>query len=60
VIATLNAEVNRVLSTSDTREWLEKQGMVAVGGSPAEFTAQIQADYEARGKIIREVGLTAE
>jgi tripartite-type tricarboxylate transporter receptor subunit TctC len=60
VIATLNTEVNRVLSSPDTREWLEKQGMVAVGGSPAEFTAQIQVDYEARGKIIREVGLTAE
>jgi tripartite-type tricarboxylate transporter receptor subunit TctC len=60
VIATLNTEVNRVLSSPDTREWLEKQGMVAVGGSPAEFTAQIQADYEARGKIIREVGLTAD
>jgi tripartite-type tricarboxylate transporter receptor subunit TctC len=60
VVAALNAEVNRALTSADTREWLEKQGMVAVGGSPAEFKTQIVTDYEARGKIIREVGLKAD
>jgi tripartite-type tricarboxylate transporter receptor subunit TctC len=60
VVAALNAEVNRALTSADTREWLEKQGMVAVGGSPAEFKTQIATDYEARGKIIREVGLKAD
>jgi tripartite-type tricarboxylate transporter receptor subunit TctC len=60
VVAALNTEVNRVLGSPDTREWLEKQGMVVVGGSPAEFKAQIDSDYQARGKIIREVGLKAD
>jgi hypothetical protein len=37
VIAT--KEVNQILATDMMRAWLDKQGMVAVGGTPDDFKA---------------------
>jgi len=60
VVAALNREINRVLAEPDMRSWMLTQGMVAVGGTPDDFKRQIDADYQARGEIIRAVGLTGE
>ncbi|HMM91470.1 Bug family tripartite tricarboxylate transporter substrate binding protein [Bradyrhizobium sp.] len=60
VIATVNKEVNAVLATDAMRAWLDKQGMVAVGGTPDDFKRQIAADYQARGELVRALGITAE
>ncbi|MEH2533770.1 tripartite-type tricarboxylate transporter receptor subunit TctC [Bradyrhizobium sp. AZCC 1588] len=60
VIATLNKEVNAVLATDTMRAWLDKQGMVAVGGTPDDFKRQIGVDYQARGELVRALGITAE
>ena len=60
VIATLNKEVNQVLATDVMRAWLDKQGMVAVGGTPNDFKRQIEVDYQARGELVRALGITAE
>ena len=60
VVGLLNREINAILSVPAERESLEKQGMIVAGGSPADFDAKIAADYEARGKIVRELGLTAD
>jgi tripartite-type tricarboxylate transporter receptor subunit TctC len=60
VVATLNREVNRVLSNAETRGWMEKQGMIPIGGSSADFRKQIEVDYKSRGEIIREVGMTPD
>ena len=60
VIATLNKEVNRILSDDATRVWMEKQGMIGVGGTPADFRQRIESDYQARGELIRTLGLTGE
>ena len=60
VIASLNKEVNQVLATDSMRVWLDKQGMVAVGGTPDDFKRQIEVDYQARGELVRELGITAE
>jgi tripartite-type tricarboxylate transporter receptor subunit TctC len=48
VIDTLNREVNQILATDTMRAWLDKQGMVAVGGTPDDFRRQIEVDYQAR------------
>jgi tripartite-type tricarboxylate transporter receptor subunit TctC len=40
--------------------WLDKQGMVAVGGTPNDFKRQIEVDYQARGELVRALGITAE
>lgn len=60
VIATVNKEVNAVLATDAMRGWLDKQGMVAVGGTPDDFKRQIASDYQARGELVRALGITAE
>jgi tripartite-type tricarboxylate transporter receptor subunit TctC len=60
VIATLNKEVNQVLTTNTMRAWLDKQRMVAVGGTPDDFRRQIEADYQSRGELVRALGITGE
>ncbi|MEH2508276.1 tripartite-type tricarboxylate transporter receptor subunit TctC [Bradyrhizobium sp. AZCC 1578] len=60
VITTLNKEVNAVLATDTMRAWLDKQGMVAVGGTPDDFKRQIGIDYQARGELVRALGITSE
>ena len=60
VIETLNREVNKVLTGPDVAAILDPQGMIAVGGTPEDFKAQIDADYQARGKIIRDLDIKAE
>jgi tripartite-type tricarboxylate transporter receptor subunit TctC len=60
VIATLNKEVNQILATDTMRSWLDKQGMVAVGGTPDDFKRQIESDYKARGELVRALGITGE
>jgi hypothetical protein len=42
------------------RAWLDKQGMVAVGGTPDDFRRQIEVDYQARGERVRSLGITGE
>jgi tripartite-type tricarboxylate transporter receptor subunit TctC len=60
IIATLNSELNKVVSTPEVREALSKLGVVPAGGSPADFKEKIKADLESRGKLIREFGIKAE
>jgi tripartite-type tricarboxylate transporter receptor subunit TctC len=60
VIDTLNKEVNQILATDTMRAWLDKQGMVAVGGTPDDFRRQIEVDYQARGELVRTLGITGE
>jgi tripartite-type tricarboxylate transporter receptor subunit TctC len=60
IIATLNKEVNAVLATDAMHAWLDKQGMVAVGGTPDDFKRQIATDNQARGELVRALGITGE
>lgn len=60
VTARLNEEINRILSMPVVREFLEKQGMEIAGGSAVTFKARTSADFEARGRIIRDMKITAE
>jgi tripartite-type tricarboxylate transporter receptor subunit TctC len=49
-----------VTSRCSMRAWLDKQGMVAVGGSPDDFKRQIESDYQTRGELVRTLGITGE
>jgi tripartite-type tricarboxylate transporter receptor subunit TctC len=60
VIATWNKEVNAVLATDAMRAWLDKQGMVGVGGTSEDFKRQIATDYQSRGELVRALGITGE
>ncbi|MBR0830369.1 tripartite tricarboxylate transporter substrate binding protein [Bradyrhizobium manausense] len=60
VIAALNKEVNAILVTDTMRAWLDKQGMIATGGTQGDFKRQIEVDYQARGDLVRALGITGE
>ena len=60
VIAALNKEVNAILATDMMRAWLDKQGMIAVGGTKDDFIRQVEADYKSRGELVRALGITGE
>jgi tripartite-type tricarboxylate transporter receptor subunit TctC len=60
VVAALNREVNAILAADTMRAWLDKQGMIAVGGTQDDFNRQIEADYQARGELVRALGITGE
>jgi len=60
VVAALNKEMNQILAADTMRVWLDKQGMVAVGGTPDDFKRQIEVDYQARGELVRSLGITGE
>ena len=60
VITALNKQVNAILASDTMHAWLDKQGMVAVGGTPDDFKRQIETDYKARGELVRALGITGE
>jgi tripartite-type tricarboxylate transporter receptor subunit TctC len=60
VIATLNAEINKVLSSPDARDSFQKLGVVPAGGTPAEFKEKVAADVESRGKVLHELEIKAD
>jgi tripartite-type tricarboxylate transporter receptor subunit TctC len=57
VVSRLNAEIAKILSTSEAREWLAAQGAQPGGDSPEEFAAFIKAEHARWGPIIREAGI---
>jgi len=42
------------------RTWPDEQGMVAVGGRPDAFRRQIEVDCQARGELVRALGITGD
>jgi len=57
IVDNLNKTLNRVLRSPDTRNWLEKQGLEPVGGSPEAFDSEIRADLAKWGKVTRRLGI---
>jgi hypothetical protein len=49
LLKTMNKELNRILADDATRVWMEKQGRIALGGSPEDFRQRIENDYQVRG-----------
>ena len=60
IIARLNGEMRRYLSTAEAREAYEKLGHEAAPSSPEELRAQMASDAEKYGKLIREANLKLE
>lgn len=60
IIARLNAELVRALSTAEARAWFHAQGAEVVADTPEEFAAVIRAEHARWGAIIREAGIRAE
>jgi tripartite-type tricarboxylate transporter receptor subunit TctC len=60
IIDRLAAESVAVLTTSDTREALAKQGAEVVTSTPDEFKTLVENDIVKWSKLIQEAGITAE
>jgi tripartite-type tricarboxylate transporter receptor subunit TctC len=60
IIERLNAEIAAVLQMPETRERYAVLGIEPVGNSPAEFAAQIRADLERWGPVVKQAGIRIE
>jgi tripartite-type tricarboxylate transporter receptor subunit TctC len=57
VVNRVNADANAVLQDPAVRQALESQGLTIVGGSPADFRRQIDADVKRWGPVITRLGV---
>lgn len=60
VVDRLNAEINRILGTSDFKERLQRVGADGIGGSTADFRERMRSESERWGKVIKFANITAE
>jgi len=57
VIQTINAEVNKILQTSDMKKFFDAQGMASTGGTVANFNDRIRTDYARWVNVVKETGI---
>ena len=57
IIQTINAEVNRILQTSEMKKFFAAQGMAPTGGTVASFNDRIRTDYARWVKVVKDVGI---
>jgi tripartite-type tricarboxylate transporter receptor subunit TctC len=60
IVARINAEITRILSSAEVKAKLVPQGMDLATGSPAELARIIRDDHAHWGKVLREAGVRAE
>jgi len=60
IVAKLNAEVNQILQEPALIETLRAQGLVAVGGTPADFAKLIAADLAKWGEVVKTAKISAD
>jgi tripartite-type tricarboxylate transporter receptor subunit TctC len=59
IITRLNQEIVQILNRPDAGEAVLKQGMEVWTSTPEAFGAYIKSEYDKWGRIIREIGITA-
>lgn len=60
IVQRLNAELQKFLDAPETARQLADNGVVPIGGSTAEFTSLVRADYKRWEGIIRQSGIKLE
>ena len=60
ILARLSGEMVKALQSPDVRGKLETGGLVVVANSPAEFAAQVKADVDERGRLLKAAGVQPE
>jgi len=53
MVAKLNAAFNEALRTPEIRERLTTQGWTVVGGTPEQFAAHTQAEFERWARVVK-------
>jgi tripartite-type tricarboxylate transporter receptor subunit TctC len=57
VVGRLHGELTKITATQDYREQLKRQGLDVQFGTPEQFAAFIQAEYDKWGKVIKSLDL---
>jgi len=60
IVERLHAEVRKAIADPELRARFESAGVDPVGNAPEEFAAQIRADIEKWGRIVRAAGIRVE
>jgi tripartite-type tricarboxylate transporter receptor subunit TctC len=60
VVEKLNTEINRILSSPDFKERLQKVGADPIGGSVSDFRERMSSESERWGKVIKFAHITVE
>jgi tripartite-type tricarboxylate transporter receptor subunit TctC len=60
VIARLNADVQKALESAEVKDIIARQGGEVMGSTPEQMAAQIRADRQKWGRVIRESGAKIE
>ncbi len=60
ILDTLNGAINKALKDPDIVKTLERDGMIASGGPPANFGKRIRGDYDRWLKLVKETGMKIE
>ena len=60
VLKTLNQSLVKALNTPDVRTSMNEGGLLVVANTPEQFAAQLKADYESRGALIRQHNIHIE
>ena len=60
IIARLNTAIGQVVSASDVKETLARQGFEARASTPGEFAALIKSDLAKNAKLVKLTGIQAE
>ena len=60
VMERLNGAINKALGDPAVKQVLERDGMIASGGTPQQFDGRIRKDYERWTKVVKESGIKPE
>jgi tripartite-type tricarboxylate transporter receptor subunit TctC len=60
VIKQLNSEINRMVQQAEVRERFLSQGLVPIGGSPAELSEYLKSEIARWTKVVKGAGIKVE
>ncbi|MDB5905055.1 MAG: Tricarboxylate transport protein TctC [Betaproteobacteria bacterium] len=60
IIARLNAELNKVVTSADMKEKMAANGVDPLGGTPEQFRDYMRSESVRFGKVIKEAGIKGE
>jgi tripartite-type tricarboxylate transporter receptor subunit TctC len=60
VLKRINTEVNKVLADKDVQERLTKLDNIVSPGTAEQFTAQVQREFDANAKVVKDAGIKIE
>lgn len=56
IVARLDAELVKIVRSSDVKERLLSQGLTPVGSTPEEVTARIKAESQQVARLVKDIG----